>query len=167
MGNLEIDQNLDFQRVEWKIERIGWVVMALILLAALLGLFGAEGPLSDSVAGQQEGPFWVHYNRFGHMIANSGFNIYIDPSQLNTGSQVRLSMEGDFRAAYQVRAVNPQPSQVISAGRNQLIYVFNVQPSASPVKIDFFVESRRMGLQNIQIGVEGGPSVHYWQFLYP
>ena len=42
-GDLEIDEDLPFQRREWFAERVAWAVMALLIAAALLGLFGT-GP---------------------------------------------------------------------------------------------------------------------------
>jgi hypothetical protein len=42
-GDLEIQEDLPFQRREWLVERVAWGVMALLIVAALLGLFGT-GP---------------------------------------------------------------------------------------------------------------------------
>lgn len=38
VGALEISQDLDFQRRTWVVEQVGWGVMALVVLAALLRL---------------------------------------------------------------------------------------------------------------------------------
>jgi hypothetical protein len=46
-SQFQIDEDLNFQRREWKIQRAGWVTMALVIIAALLGVFGA-GPLSSA-----------------------------------------------------------------------------------------------------------------------
>jgi hypothetical protein len=40
VGDLEVNQDLDFQRHVWWFQRIGLVGMALVVVAALLGLFG-------------------------------------------------------------------------------------------------------------------------------
>jgi hypothetical protein len=40
VGDLEVDQNLEFEKVFWRAQRIGWGVVALVVLAALLGVFG-------------------------------------------------------------------------------------------------------------------------------
>jgi hypothetical protein len=37
-GNLEINQDLRFQRRMWAVQRIGWAVMALIVLVGLVGV---------------------------------------------------------------------------------------------------------------------------------
>ncbi len=37
VGDLEIDQDLAFERRQWSVQRVGWGVGALIIVAALLG----------------------------------------------------------------------------------------------------------------------------------
>ena len=54
VGDLEIDQDLRFQKREWAFERASWVVMALVVLAGLLGLLG-RGPMSDQTAVSGDG----------------------------------------------------------------------------------------------------------------
>ncbi len=34
VGDLQINQDLDYQRREWTIQRVGWVVIGLIVCAA-------------------------------------------------------------------------------------------------------------------------------------
>ena len=63
VGDLEISQDLTFQRRSWIVQRVGWVMLALLILAALGGLFG-PGPLSRARAGPHDGPLWVEYQRF-------------------------------------------------------------------------------------------------------
>jgi hypothetical protein len=38
--DLDIERNHRFQRREWCLERFGWLLLALIILAGLLGLLG-------------------------------------------------------------------------------------------------------------------------------
>jgi hypothetical protein len=63
VGDLEIGQDLAHQRLEWKIERVGWILMALLGLPALVGLLG-PGPLSSTSAGEKGSPLSVENNRF-------------------------------------------------------------------------------------------------------
>jgi len=48
-GDLEVAENLAFQRRAWKVQRAGWVAMALLVGAALAGLFG--GGKKDELPG--------------------------------------------------------------------------------------------------------------------
>lgn len=56
VGELEIEEDLDFQRRMWRLQQIGWALLVLVVVAALLGLFG-KGPLSRAVASRVGVPF--------------------------------------------------------------------------------------------------------------
>ena len=40
---MRIEEDRAYQRREWRFERIGWAVMAALLMAGLIGLLG-DGP---------------------------------------------------------------------------------------------------------------------------
>ena len=61
--DLQVGEDLAFQERQWKVERIGWALMALIALAGLAGLFGG-GPLSAATVGGDNLPLEVMYGRF-------------------------------------------------------------------------------------------------------
>lgn len=54
VGDLEVPQDLGFQRRACTFERIGWVAMTLVLLAAIVGVWG-EGPLAQAEAVSRDG----------------------------------------------------------------------------------------------------------------
>ena len=47
-GDLQLEQDLVLQQRTWRVQRIGWVVLALIVLCGTLGLFGGIGPLNST-----------------------------------------------------------------------------------------------------------------------
>jgi hypothetical protein len=65
---LQITEDLDFQHRIWKLQRIGWAVMVLLILAAVLGLFG-RGILSRAVVTDAQGQLSVEYSRFARFQA--------------------------------------------------------------------------------------------------
>ena len=65
---LELHQDPRFTRRIAAIQRAGWVVMGLVIAAALLGLFGA-GPLSRATAEAADGTLRLEYDRFGRLSA--------------------------------------------------------------------------------------------------
>ena len=60
---LEITEDMSFQNLTWKIQRIGWVIMFILVLLALLGLFG-DGLLADTTAGSSEAGLSIEYPRY-------------------------------------------------------------------------------------------------------
>ena len=51
IGDLDLNQDLDHEARESRAQSIGWAVIAVLLVAALAGLFGG-GALSSRMAGQ-------------------------------------------------------------------------------------------------------------------
>jgi hypothetical protein len=72
-SQLQIDEDLAFQRREWKIQRVGWGAMALVIIAALLGVFGT-GPLSNATL-EREG-LRLEYERFCRFAAANGYRFH-------------------------------------------------------------------------------------------
>lgn len=56
--------------IEWRFQQLGWAVMALIVVLALLGVF-STGPLSWSSTTAADGTVEVQYQRF---VRNGGDN---------------------------------------------------------------------------------------------
>jgi hypothetical protein len=68
IGDLEIEEYIGFQRRDWAVRHIAWAILALVVLAALLGLFG-NGILSKANLGDDEMPLQLEYERFGRYKA--------------------------------------------------------------------------------------------------
>ena len=81
VGDLEVHEDLMFQRRSWLVQRVGWIAMALVLLATLVGLFGGAGLLGgEAKAGSKDAMVSVSYERFLR---------YMKPTTL----QIQLSQE--------------------------------------------------------------------------
>ncbi|MCK9519893.1 MAG: hypothetical protein M0R74_12850 [Dehalococcoidia bacterium] len=63
---LEIDEDFDFQRRSWVVQRVLWTAGAVVLLAALLGFFG-RGVLSSTESSTTEDDVVVSYQRFARL----------------------------------------------------------------------------------------------------
>ena len=59
---LGIDQDLPFQQRAWRYQRLAWGVLTLVLIGALLGLFG-QGPLADASMVDASGTVRLDYER--------------------------------------------------------------------------------------------------------
>jgi hypothetical protein len=163
-GDLEIEQDLDFERRSWTIERTGWVVMAMVGLAALAGLLG-PGPFSDTTAGEQGGPLWLEYSRFGRFRAPLTLRLHLGPNASQQGA-VRVWLSREYLDAVEIEQVTPQPSQV-EAGLERITYVFPVsEPSRSTVAT-FSLKTARFGRQRGCVGIADDPTLCFRHFIYP
>lgn len=163
-GDLELDQDLDFERRNWTVERVAWVIMAIVGLAALAGLFG-PGPLSKTSIGEQGEPLWLEYSRFGRFKAPLTLRVHVGP---NTGQQspMRIWLSREYLEAVQIEQISPQPGQV-EAGPEQLTYVFPRSEPQRSTAISFALKAEQIGRQRGCVGLTNGPTLCFRQFIYP
>lgn len=164
VGDLEIDQDLAFQAREWRLQRVAWSVMGLIIVAAMLGLFGT-GPLSAATAGDAEGSLAVEYQRFVRHDGRTTVTVLVGEGQA-VGDQVEVWVAADYLDGFEVRGVSPEPEEVRSEGGG-LIYEFAVGDPTQRVEVTFSLQPRRMGRLTGEIGVPGGQTVTFGQLSYP
>ena len=162
VGGLEIDQDLRFQRRKWALERIGWAVMALVVLVGLLGLFWT-GPLSSATAGEKKAPLFVEYGRFTRFMLPTTLRVRLDP----TGQgEVRLWLDRGYLESVRTQTVTPEPDSV-EAGRNGFTYIFKVDNPNRPIVVTFDLQPQTIGRLEGRVGLEGGERVEFEQFVYP
>jgi hypothetical protein len=163
-GDLELDQDLDFEQRSWTVERVGWAILAVVLLAALVGLLG-PGPLSRTIVGEQGGPLWLEYSRFGRFKAPLTLRIHFAP---NASQQegVRVWLSRSYVEGVQIEQVTPPPAQV-EAGPEQLTFVFPVSELSRATAVTFSLKTAQIGRQRGCVGLANGPTLCFQQFIYP
>lgn len=160
---LDIDQNLDFQRKAWKVQRITWAVMLAILLAVGLGFLGAAGPANYRTSSNNS--VKVGFQSFVHRIAPT--DIHVTLSQLS-GDSTQLLISRDFMGNYQVQSIVPQPDSV-DGSSDMLVYHFNVAPGATSMNVDFSLLSDRAAFGTIKgsFGPDRADLITIKQVVYP
>jgi hypothetical protein len=164
VGSLEIGQDLDFQRKEWQAQRIGWVVMALIALAALVGLTG-NGVLARATAGDPADPLRLEYARFDRMESPSTLEVQIAGDAVE-GEQIDVLIDRDYIQGVLIERVVPEPQEVRSAA-DGLLYVFAVDEPGQPVTVSFDLRHTSFGAKSGQIALVDGPALEFGQLVYP
>lgn len=164
VGSLQINEDADFQRKEWRWERIGWALLALVLLAAVAGLLG-PGPLSSATAGEEGGALWVNYDRFAHRSAPTTLEVHVGPDTAREGS-LRLWIDRATVGVNMVRSIQPEP-ELVSADGEHIVYSFAVDDPTRETVIYFHLEPLRYVRQRVALGIEGGSQVGFLQMLYP
>jgi hypothetical protein len=161
---IEVGEDLEFQQRSWVVQRIGWIVIALVIIAALSGLFGA-GPLSQATVGNEGDALRLVYDRFERMDSPATLDIYLGPEVANEG-QVRLWISRDYLKGASVQQVTPPPEQV-EIGADRLIYTFRVADAARPALVTFDLEMAQSGRLVGQMGLTDEAPLSFWQFVYP
>lgn len=157
-GNkLQLDQDPAFQRANWRFERIGWGVMAVLMLAALVGVFG-KGPLSDATARADNAT--LRYQRFSHWESPDrlAFNVRAP------GEQTVLRLSRAYIERVWVEDITPAP-----AGTRTLPdwIEFRFHTGGGESTITFHIQPQAFGLQRARYAVGDGAPVAFWQFVYP
>jgi hypothetical protein len=160
---LQVEQHDAFQRQEWRAQRLGWLLMALLVLAALAGLLGGPGPFSWTTATGADGALRVEYQRLGHFEADEVVTLTVAPAAV-TGDSVDLELAGAWVRGVDLRGVSPEPQEQVTTTYG-LRLTFATEPGA---ELSVQVAYRPAEVGSLHGGVRlEGESVDFGQFVYP
>jgi hypothetical protein len=158
---LQLDDDSDFQRREWRMQRIGWWCLGVFVVAALVGVFGS-GPLSHTVA--EASGLSVDYERFLRSGTASRLTIEMPPS--GTGTSAELSLSRAYVDAIEIEQILPAPTASELRG-DEALFVFERREAASmPFTVEIKFAPRRMGRPTATVR-GGGASITFSQLTYP
>lgn len=164
--DIQIEEDLDFQRKEWRVERVGWIIMAAIIALAVLGLFGGAGIFLRTTNGTPGTGIWVSFDRFIRFKSPSQLSIYMNP-ELDGSGKTSFWIDRKYLAKIQINNISPQPVEV-EVEENRLTYHFTVSRSDLPIEVIFDITADDIGRNNGRMGMgQGGQVVEFHQFFYP
>lgn len=150
-----IREDMGFQRTSWVAERVGWIVLTLLLLAALAGLFG-HGWLSKSSIGN--GALRADYDRFQRTTKVTAFRL-----NLKGSGEPKLTFGPRFQTGYEVVDIEPRPIQS-SAGDKGLELQFASHEDS--LRVVVWAKPRTFGRMRFTLSSGGAPlTIH--AFIYP
>ncbi len=164
VGDLEVGQDLDFERRSRWVQKIGWSIFGLIIVAALMGIFGGGGPLNVTTVGQGS-PLEVEYERFARHSGPTEMLIRLGPDTVQ-GEEARVWIDREYLNAIKIEKVEPEPESV-EAGQDRLTYIFKLERPDIPTTFLFHITPQEMGLYSIRVGIDGGKELRFSQFTYP
>jgi hypothetical protein len=134
---LELEEDLPFQKRQWRASQMLWLVLVAIMAATALGVFG-NGPLSRARAEDPDGPLQVEYERVARFGASVRLVVRARPRADGT---VQFRIDRSLLHAFRVQDVTPTPSaaalvdggveyrfQANTSGTSAI--VFEMQPAA-------------------------------------
>jgi hypothetical protein len=158
---LELLEDVSFEQREWKLQRIAWSLMAVLIGLGLIGLFG-EGALSSRTVSTPDGALKLHYGRFERWQAPSTLQIKL---QSRGQTRARLWIAQDFLDTVKIESIVPLP-QNTDAEHGGTTYTFEV-PGPEPLDIVFYMQTQKMGNHPIQLRANEGPAVRAPHWVYP
>jgi hypothetical protein len=161
---LELPQDPVFQRREWRIQRLGWVIWAGIVAAAIAGLLG-PGPLSKREAASVDGRLRVRYERFAHHHHPMLLEVALRPEN-ETQDKLRVHLSQLLLDRIELRRIEPEPiaRELDSSGA---WYEFRCTPGVLSAKVVFHYECNAMGPGDGELRLAGSDPVLLKQFVYP
>lgn len=163
-GEHEICEDPTFQERMWKAERVGWGVIALLILGGLAGLLG-HGPLARTVAAGPGGSIRIQYERFGRVGSGRPLQIRVESAAFHNGVArlwVSRSLLGDNDLQW--RSLLPEGGV---AGPERVTYRFAAPAGSAALVLDAELTPRRAGVLRGEIGLEAGESAPLRQLVYP
>lgn len=140
--SIDLAEDPVFQEKDWRFQRIGWVIMILIIIAALLGLFG-DGPFSHGNIAADDGTSVV-YEKITRIHKQTSTDILIPLSasaisaseQIETQSYFDVAMSAGFVHGMGLTSVVPAPRHMIQTD-SMVVFRFGAFPDTRVLQVTF------------------------------
>lgn len=160
VGSLEVDQDLRFERRVWRIQRAGWVGIALVLLAALSGALGGTGPLAQARVAAPG--LEVSHRR----LCRSGAEVELELRLSPAGEgPVRLGIDTAWLSRLEQPALVPAPERV-EADATTTWWWF-ARRDDGPLRVHLRGRVHGLGPLRCTLRPEQGGPVELVQFCWP
>lgn len=161
-SGLQISEDMAFQRRTWLVERIVWILLGLVLIAALLGFFGGGGPAASAETSTEDGNLSMQYERFLRLESPTQLRVVARPF----GTTLRLWLERDYVEAIEITSIVPEPHRV-EAAEDRYTFEFPLTASAETATVFFYIEPRKAWNLTGRLGLDGGAELMLRQLVYP
>ncbi len=162
-ADLDVGEDLPYQERAWRVQRIGWLLLILTLVAAMLGAFG-DGPLARATVASDDGSLSARVQRLDRHGSPSSIGLRIRPEP--GADTVEVWIDRGFVEKQVFETIHPEPATV-TASRDRLTYEFKVEPDTPEVRISFETVPDGLGMSTGELGVVDGASVRFRQFVFP
>jgi hypothetical protein len=156
---LATPEQLARMRRRWRLQHLGWALVAALVLAGAAGVFGS-GPLSATT--RSVDGLSLEFDRF--IRRGAPFTLTAVLTVPPGASEARLSLSRRYFDKIRIEAMLPSPIQVVSAPE-VVTFVFAVADNASALTLDIHCEAREAGLLNAEVAT-GDSRLRFTQFAW-
>ena len=158
VGDLQIVKDDDFERRNLVATRVAFAVLAVMVVAALLGVFGGTGPLAEATVRSEQAA--VDFDRFVRLGAPTQFHVTLAGEQ---GDMSNVALKSAYLSGFTVEGVTPQPDSQ-TAQPDRLVYTFDAD---APAAVRLALTPREAGIQRGFVDTGLGDPVEFTQIVYP
>jgi hypothetical protein len=157
---------LALQRSVWRVQRLAWALMVLVVLAALLGLTGS-GPLSRKSVTSADGTVRVEYERFLRRGATTTLRIHSGPNRRGAAG-FSVWVARPYLEDVTIQGIQPPPEGV-QAGYDRVTWRFEVssQDPGAPMTVTIHLVPGAIGCLRAAVGLDARPGLGFSQWVYP
>jgi hypothetical protein len=162
--DIEAGCDLSFERRWWRLQRISWVILSLLLLGGVAGLFG-HGPLGRATLHPPGSMLELHYDRLARRETPTFLELRLDKSAIASG-RIRIRLNRALVDKMQIKQIVPQPllAEPLADGAR---FTFQTDPSCDSAILVISENPASPGFIEAEVTVEGAEPVHFRQFVYP
>lgn len=157
-----VQENMKWQKIEWRIETIGAWLLFLIVIAGACGVF-SKGFISNQQASAADGRLSVEYEQFGRRQSNMDMALRL--RQLS-GDRYQVTISGEEMDNFQIQTLQPQPDETWSS-ENQLILIWHRRPQQESAAVWISFQPQSFGHFVSKVALDGRSQVQFSQFIYP
>ncbi|HEY8897649.1 MAG TPA: hypothetical protein VIM79_22640 [Niastella sp.] len=121
--NLELDEDIEQHKKGWRVQKIGWAILYLGLILALLGFFGS-GPFSYRTISANGNS--VDYERFLRYEGEAEMTFHVNAAK----DTIRLEIPQEYLEYINLQSITPLPSASTTVN-GTTTYFFNALGTAS------------------------------------
>lgn len=157
-----VSENPFWLNVEANARRYGLFLLLAIVIAALCGLF-SKGWLSHMQRTTADGVLSLEYERFGRLMSDTEMKIVV---HAGSSKEVTVVLGGDFMRTFQINTLQPQPDRM-QALDNRLVLSWKRDALPADSTLWLGMEPLQWGTSYSTVAVDQGPTLPFWQFIYP
>lgn len=163
--NINERRDIAYHHKEWAAQRIAWVVMLLIVIAALLGLLGAPGWFGNATTSAADGSIEVEYERISRYNAPTEMIITVSPEFVD-GDAIRLWIDAGYAESLVIETIVPEPDSA-EVRPDGVVYTFNAGEASGPLQIVIHYKHDSYWRASGALGLVNGEPIEMSQVVMP
>jgi hypothetical protein len=161
-AGLELEYEEAFHQRMWRVRRVGWLGMVLLMLAGFGGFLGG-GPMSRAEVRTSHG-VRIEHARFARAEAPQTLQAHLP---VPAADGYRLAVSREFLDRVRIDSVVPHPLRT-EVHVDRVVYVFaGPSATAAAAVATFHFTPHSMGLVRAGFGVPDLATLTIWMIVYP